>query len=180
MGVKYTTFDFLGLDSGCIWPFNAGMKFVHIRPMQVADIKAVAAIEARSYRFPWSESLLRSCLKAGYYGCVLEGPAGICGYALLTHAAGEAHVLNVCVAPEYQGRGLGKQLMRHLIHFCRYHGDSKIFLEVRESNQVAQNLYTCLGFVTIGQRKDYYRDGEHRENAVVMALELAGAAASSS
>jgi len=160
------------LDRRVATPFNAPMNCVRIRPMRESDLKTVAAIEARSYRFPWSLRLLRSCLRAGYYCCVMENDRGICGYGLLTHAAGEAHVLNVCVAPEFQGKGLGRKLMTHLIHFCRYCGDEKVFLEVRESNQVAQNLYARLGFQTIGRRKGYYRDGDHTENAVVMSLGL--------
>ncbi len=139
--------------------------------MRENDLDTVAAIEARSYQFPWSKKLLGSCLRAGYYCCVMEDNEGsLYGYGLLTHAAGEAHVLNVCVAPEHQGRGLGKKLMQHLIHFCRYCGDETVFLEVRESNQVAQNLYARLGFQTIGLRKGYYRDGNQVENAVVMSL----------
>jgi ribosomal-protein-alanine N-acetyltransferase len=144
-----------------------------IRPMRAADLEAVAAIERRSYRFPWSRQLLGSCLRAGYYCCVLEGADGVSGYALLTHAAGEAHLLNLCVAPEMQGKGLGRKLMQHLFNFCRYWGDEKLILEVRKSNQVAQNLYRQLGFRVIGERKNYYRDGDHLEDAIVMQRELA-------
>ncbi len=150
-----------------------GMNEYSIRPMQLKDITEVAAIEARSYRFPWPVKVLRGCLRAGYYCCVLENSREqLCGYAFLTHAAGEAHVLNVCVEPGHQGRGLGKMLMRHLIHFCRYCGDEKVFLEVRKSNLVAQKMYSGLGFSVIGRRKNYYRDGSHREDAVVMAKDL--------
>ncbi len=148
------------------------MDAVQIRPMCEADLEAVALIESRSYRFPWSKRLLGSCLHAGYYCCVMEAAGQLCGYAILTHAAGEAHVLNVCVAPEFQGKGLGRRLLKHLIGFCRYWNDEVLILEVRKSNQVAKNLYASLGFETIGTRRDYYRDGTHREDAIVMRMRL--------
>src|SRR5690606_41814343 len=84
----------------------------HMRPMRQADIEAVMAIETRAYPFPWTAGIFRDCLRAGHHCWVLESGQGIIGYGVLSAAAGEAHILNVCVAPELQGQGHGRRLLR--------------------------------------------------------------------
>ena len=76
-----------------------------MRPMQQADIEVVDAIEQRAYEFPWTAGIFRDCLKSGHQAWVLDCRAGIIGYGVLSCAAGEAHLLNICIAPEHQGHG---------------------------------------------------------------------------
>ena len=83
-----------------------------LRPMREADLDAVHAIEIRAYPFPWTLGIFRDCLRADYPAWVLHEDGRVLGYFLMSIAAGEAHVLNVCVAPEAQGRGLGRKLVR--------------------------------------------------------------------
>src|SRR5205814_4509695 len=96
----------------------------------------------------------------------------VIGYGVLTVAAGEAHVLNVCVAAAEQGNGQGTRLMRRLIDLARWHRAQRIFLEVRPSNARAVKLYHQLGFNEIGKRPNYYPAKRGREDALVMAMEL--------
>jgi len=91
---------------------------------------------------------------------------------VLSVAAGEAHLLNVCVAPRLQGEGHGRRLMKRLIDLARWHQAQRIFLEVRPSNPRAIRLYHDLGFNEIGRRPNYYPARQGREDALVLALEL--------
>jgi len=140
--------------------------------MKQADIDAVAAIENRAYVFPWTPGIFRDCLRAGHQCWVLEAGTQLLGYGVLSAAAGEAHLLNICIAPEYQGRGHGRRLLRRLIDLARWHKAQQVFLEVRPSNPAAIALYRDEGFNEIGQRPNYYPAAKGREDAIVMALEL--------
>jgi ribosomal-protein-alanine N-acetyltransferase len=143
-----------------------------LRPMTEADLEAVMRIELQAYPFPWTTTIFRDCLRAGYACWVLDRGSELVGYGVLSAAAGEAHVLNVCVAPPCQGEGLGRRLMRRLIDLARWHRAERIFLEVRPSNPHAVALYDSLGFNEIARRANYYPAAGGREDAIVMALEL--------
>jgi ribosomal-protein-alanine N-acetyltransferase len=143
-----------------------------LRPMRLDDVEEVARIEAAAYAFPWTPAIFRDCLRAGYGCWVLAHAAEIVGYGVLSVAAGEAHVLNVCVAPTEQGKGYGRRMMKRLIDLARWHQAQRIFLEVRPSNPRAIALYHDLGFNEIGRRPNYYPAHVGREDAIVMAMEL--------
>ena len=143
-----------------------------LRPMREEDLDAVHAVEVRSYEFPWSVGIFRDCLRADYPAWVLLQDGRIVGYFLMSIAAGEAHVLNVCVDPGVQGRGLGRHLLRALLHIARGRHAERVFLEVRPSNGGAIALYYSEGFNEIGRRPRYYPARDGREDALVMALEL--------
>jgi ribosomal-protein-alanine N-acetyltransferase len=143
-----------------------------IRAMRRDDLAQVAAIEASAYEFPWSPGIFRDCLQAGHGCWVLDEAGGVIGYGILSAAAGEAHVLNLCVAPAHQGRGHGRRLLRRLLDTARWHGAERVFLEVRPSNPAAQALYERSGFNEIARRPNYYPVAGGREDAIVMALEL--------
>lgn len=70
--------------------------------------------------------------------------------------ANEGHITNVAVDPAYQGQGLGRKLMNELTSRVKALGVDSMTLEVRPSNKVAINLYTSLGFRSVGQRPKYY------------------------
>lgn len=143
-----------------------------MRPLRPEEIPAVAALEARAYEFPWTEGIFRDCVRAGYNCWVLASADSLIGYGVLSVAAGEAHVLNVCISPEWQGQGHGRRLMRRLMDLARWHSAGRVFLEVRPSNPRAIQLYHSLGFNEIGRRPKYYPAARGREDAIVMALEL--------
>jgi [ribosomal protein S18]-alanine N-acetyltransferase len=96
----------------------------------------------------------------------------IAGYGILSVAAGEAHVLNVCIGNDHRGLGYGRRMMRRLVDLARWYGAERIFLEVRPSNPVAHALYASMGFAEIGRRPAYYPAKGGREEAIVMALEM--------
>lgn len=143
-----------------------------IRPMREADLAALMAIERRAYPFPWTEGIFRDCLRAGYACWVLDRQGVLEGYAVLSVAGGEAHLLNLCVDPALHGRGLGRRLLSRIVDIARWHMADRVFLEVRPSNPRAIALYRLAGFNEIGQRPRYYPAEGGREDAIVMAMEL--------
>ncbi|MEO7326030.1 MAG: ribosomal protein S18-alanine N-acetyltransferase [Dokdonella sp.] len=142
------------------------------RRMQPEDLDRVAAIEAASYPFPWSRGIFQDCLRADYECCVLVGSDEIVGYGVLSTGANEAHILNVCVAPEWQGKGLGRRIVKRLLDLARWHHSERVYLEVRPSNPNAIALYESIGFNEFGRRPNYYPSKKGREDALVMAMEL--------
>jgi [ribosomal protein S18]-alanine N-acetyltransferase len=143
-----------------------------LRPMREDDLTAVQMIESRAYEFPWTVGIFRDCLRADYPAWVLHDGNRIAGYFLMSIAAGEAHVLNICVAPELQGQGHGRRLLHALLQMARGRHVSRVFLEVRPSNANAIALYFDEGFNEIGRRPRYYPAKDGREDALVMAMEL--------
>ncbi len=143
-----------------------------LRPMREEDLDAVLEIELRAYPFPWTRGIFQDCLRASYPAWVLHREGAMIGYGMLSMAADEAHVLNVCAAPEEQGRGHGRRLLRTLLQQARARGAQRVFLEVRPSNTGAIALYHAEGFNEIGRRPRYYPAKAGREDAIVMAKEL--------
>jgi ribosomal-protein-alanine N-acetyltransferase len=139
-----------------------------IRDMEPEDVAAVAAVEAKSYEFPWSEGIFRDCLRAGYVCCVAEIDHIVIGYSIMSIGAGEAHVLNICVSDLYRFRGIGSSLLEHMMEFAKSLQVVDVFLEVRPSNTVAVRLYQSRGFSQIGVRRGYYQAVGGREDAVVL------------
>jgi len=146
---------------------------VMIRDMIPADVARVMQIELAAYPFPWSDGIFRDCLRVGYVCCVVEIDDIVVGYGIMSTGAGEAHILNLCVAEEWRNRGLGAQLLGHLLEFARSLGVIEAFLEVRPSNTAAIRLYQSEGFSQIGVRRGYYQAVGGREDAVVLRRTLA-------
>ena len=143
-----------------------------IRPMLIGDLAAVVEVEYSAYTHPWSEGIIRDCLKVGYncYVCV-QGDRPV-GHAVMSIAVGEAHLLNLCIGPDWQGRGLGRRMLRRMVRVAGEHDADTLFLEVRESNAAARWLYESEGFNEIGRRRDYYPAPGGREDAIVYAKAL--------
>ncbi|MGV0033573.1 MAG: ribosomal protein S18-alanine N-acetyltransferase [Candidatus Azotimanducaceae bacterium WSBS_2022_MAG_OTU7] len=143
-----------------------------IRPMQLADLPDVLRNEHRAYTHPWAEGIFRDCLRQGQECWLLMYADQNVGHGILSVAAGESHLLNVCVHPDYQGHGFGRALVEHLLERARAEKAATIFLEVRPSNTAACKLYDKLGFNEIGVRENYYPAVSGREDARLLAKEL--------
>ena len=143
---------------------------VDVRSMTHDDLPLVSDIERRSYEFPWSHGVFRDCLLAGYSCMVLVHGNEVVGYAILSIAAAEAHILNLCVDPAFRGLGYGERLLDELIERARIAEANAIFLEVRPSNSNALALYRKKGFNKIAKRPAYYQSKGGREDADVLSL----------
>jgi len=139
-----------------------------IRAMRQADVAAVAAIESDTYEFPWSAGIFRDCLLAGYTNVVLDRDGEIVGYGIMSVAAGEAHLLNICVAGALRRQGIGRALLGYLLRRAQTFRAQRMFLEVRPSNESAINMYRQAGFETLGVREGYYKARDGSEDAVVL------------
>lgn len=145
---------------------------VQIRTMSHEDLALVSDIERRSYDFPWSHGVFRDCLLAGYQCIVLERDGDVVGYGILSVAAGEAHILNICVEPKYRSLGYGEMLLDEILLRARATAVREIFLEVRPSNKNAHALYKKKGFHKIANRPAYYQAHDGREDADVLVKKL--------
>ena len=111
------------------------------RRMAAADLDAVMAIENVIYPHPWTRGNFSDSLIAGYHCWVLEIAGELAGYAVVTIAAGEAHLLNLSIAAAWQRRGYGREMLAFLIKCARDFGVVRMFLEVRPSNAAGRSLY---------------------------------------
>jgi len=144
-----------------------------IRPMQASDLNGVQLVEQSAYDYPWSRAVFRDCLLAGYFSLVLEVDGRVSGYAIMSVAAAEAHILNLCVHADLRRLGFGRRLLHALLFKAQDAAVKQVFLEVRPSNHAAIDLYRSVGFKEIGVRPAYYQARGGRENAVVLSLSLA-------
>lgn len=149
-----------------------GEPTLAVRAMREDDVDAVMAIEQRAYPFPWTHGIFRDCVRAGYPIWLALRDDIVIGYGVLSVAAREGHILNICIDPDEQGKGYGRQLLRLLVRCARGYRAERIFLEVRPSNPRAIALYQDEGFNEIGRRPRYYPAHNGREDAIVMAMEL--------
>ncbi|MFQ5935018.1 MAG: ribosomal protein S18-alanine N-acetyltransferase [Acidiferrobacterales bacterium] len=143
-----------------------------VRTLRETDLRAVMAIEQASYEFPWTQIIFRDCLRAGYECHAYDSAHGLLGYGIMSVAAGECHLLNICIHPRYRGKYLGTQLILTLLERGQRRRAEIALLEVRVSNKRAYRLYMRLGFSEVGLRKNYYPARHGREDALVLAKDL--------
>ncbi|MDH5516754.1 MAG: ribosomal protein S18-alanine N-acetyltransferase [Gammaproteobacteria bacterium] len=139
------------------------------RLMRLDDVKSVFDIDQDIYPFPWSEGIFEDCIKTGHLCIVNEVDSEIIAYGIVGMIVDESHILNLSVSRAYQGKGYGRELLMYLLELVKRGNATRALLEVRQSNQVALNLYTSLEFEKIGLRKAYYPAENGREDAIVLA-----------
>jgi len=144
------------------------MDSIVVRKMELKDIDAVLIVEKNSFSIPWTrgsfEKEIKKNLLSKYYVAVANEE--VVAYGGMWLIIDEAHITNIAVHPDYRGKKIGKALVRHMINEAIQLGISKMTLEVRRSNIVAQNLYKALGFISCGIRPGYYHD--NGEDAIIM------------
>lgn len=149
-------------------PLPHGDAAPRFRRMTESDLDAVMAIEDVVYTHPWTRGNFADSMAAQSQCVVLEWHGVMCGYAVLTTGADEAHLLNLSIAAAWQRRGLGRELLEYVIGLARELKVRKIFLEVRTSNTAARALYAHSRFREIGVRSGYYPAHTGREDAIVL------------
>ena len=147
---------------------------IAIRYLTPSDIDAVMAIEVAAAETPWVRTHYEDGFKHHYEMYLLLLRDIPVGFIVMRWTGDQAEILNIAIAPEYQGQGLGRHLLSYVIDIVRNKRVLSLFLEVRFSNKKAQKLYNALGFNEIGVRPAYYemRGTNKREDAIVMGLEL--------
>ena len=154
-------------------PTEAIRNAVTLRTMTPENLDAVMAIEQVAYSHPWSRGNFRDSLNPLFDAHCLWLGDELLGYFLAMHGFEEMHLLNITVAPARQGQGWAHMMLDALSLISRNVGAQTLWLEVRQSNVRALQVYERYGFVRVGLRKDYYpADRQQREHAVVMSLKL--------
>ena len=143
-----------------------------IRMMNTEDIENVLVVEENSFTVPWSRTAFYNELTNNNFAhyLVMEVEGQLIGYCGVWIVMDEAHITNIAIHSLHRGKKFGEALLLHSMQLAKLYGCKKMTLEVRVSNQVAQNLYTKLGFMPGGIRKMYYTD--NLEDALVMWVNL--------
>ena len=154
----------------------AALPPLSLSTMTLADVDDVMAVEVCAYSFPWTRGNFVDSLTAGYPAQVLRDSNAqrqeLLGYFVAMIGVDDMHLLNVTVAPSWQGRGLGHQLLDAVQALALHQGLANLWLEVRDSNHRARALYLRRGFSEVGVRRGYYPAAGRRESAIVMRLPL--------
>jgi ribosomal-protein-alanine N-acetyltransferase len=153
-------------------------------PMTPADLDEVMLLERRCFKDPWTRHMYLSDLTSNPLATylVLQAPAGMSAQeprqasapSLLAYGGfwlllDEAHIATIAAHPRWRRCGLGLWLMLALLDTAIQHGAALSTLEVRVGNMPARRLYEKLGFEEVGERRNYYRDGE---DALIMTTPL--------
>ncbi|HEX2724159.1 MAG TPA: ribosomal protein S18-alanine N-acetyltransferase [Gemmatimonadaceae bacterium] len=146
---------------------------VAIRAACAMDLSAVRRIEQGSFADPWGAAEFRSVLESPhtiFLVAVSHPDEAVIGYAIGLTVLDESEILNIAVDPESRQRGVGGRLLDATIAEARGRGAVAAFLEVRESNSAARELYRSRGFESLSRRRDYYRAPV--EDALVLRLAM--------
>ena len=136
------------------------------------DAGAIAALDARVNPSPWSADAVRETLARADGFVIVPPGAALAGFVLFAQVADECEILDIAVDPASRRDGLGASLLAVALAAAVARGARRCFLEVRASNAGAQAFYRAAGFVEDGRRKEYYRSGQGREDALLMSREL--------
>ena len=142
-------------------------------PLTPEWLDRVVAVEAATYTHPWTVGNFRDALASGYHAQMLVQGDAVLGYFIAMQVLDEVHLLNIAVAPAYQGQGCARLLLDTLNNWARLQNAQWLWLEVRESNTRARAIYERHGYQQVGARKRYYpvHQGE-RETAIIMSMPL--------
>jgi [ribosomal protein S18]-alanine N-acetyltransferase len=142
-------------------------------PISADNAQASFNLHSKVQYKPWSKAVFVDCLSVPYFANQLIFSEHLQGYYIGLQVLDEVTLMDIAVAPQFQGQGIGKQVLQDFISQCRLRNALDIWLEVRESNTVAQQLYMSFGFELIEKRKAYYQTETGTESAMIMNLSLA-------
>jgi len=143
-----------------------------ISTLSSTDLPDAWQIEKRAHAFPWSEKTFTSNQGERYLNVKLTVDDAMAAFAITQVVLDEATLFNIAVDPAFQRRGLGRELLEHVIDEVEKRGVATLWLEVRASNAAAIALYGSLGFNEATIRRNYYPTVDGHEDAIVMALPL--------
>lgn len=153
------------------YPLAAGHQLL---PMTEDMLDTILPIEQAAFPHPWTRSNFADALRSGYAARVLVRGDEVLGYFIAMQVLDEVHLLNITVAPAHQRQGFARELLQCLAHWSRHEAQAlTLWLEVRESNLRARQVYERHGFTQVGARKKYYPvDHGERETAILMNMSL--------
>ena len=149
-------------------------SLVHFEPLSALWLDTLLPIEEQAYVHPWTRGNFQDARVAGYETQLLvDANHQLLGYFVAMSVLDEVHLLNITVSPAHQRQGWARVLLDALALWARGKNAQWIWLEVRQSNERAREVYVKHGFSEVGLRKNYYPNPNGpRENAVLMSLKL--------
>ena len=146
------------------------MSFI-FRKMTLADLAQVVAIDQVSFSLPWPERSFHFELTENKASrCwVVESEGRVVAMLVAWFIIDDIHIATFATHPDFRRQGIGKKLLSHVLRAAREEGALTSFLEVRENNLAAQEMYRKFGYVVSGRREHYYND--NGEAAILMTLE---------
>lgn len=140
---------------------------IQIERMQIEDVPRVVELDKKCFPTPWSASAYTTEIhNSSAYYIVARTNRKIIGFMGMWMIMDETHITTLGVSPELRGRKVGERMLIHILDEAIHRGARRATLEVRRSNQAAQNLYHKYGFRVAAVRKGYY--GNNNEDAFVM------------
>lgn len=142
-----------------------------IRKMTLDDVPAVVEMDKLCFTLPWPERSFRFELTDNDASrCwIAEVDGHIAGMVVAWLFVDEAHIATIATHPDFRRQGIARKLLSHTLLYAMKEGARSSFLEVRESNSAAQDMYRKFGYIEVGRRKRYYKDND--EDAILMNLE---------
>ncbi|OIQ23099.1 ribosomal protein S18-alanine N-acetyltransferase [uncultured Vibrio sp.] len=140
-----------------------------IVPMSEAHLASIITIEKSVHSHPWSESLIKDVNSRGACHHVMLVNEEVVGYFYAQNIVGEVTLLNIAVSSKEQGKGYGKRLTEYFLEMCEKANAESAWLEVRESNKKAYQLYESVGFNELDRRVNYYPTDKGKEDAIIMS-----------
>ncbi|MBE0457041.1 MAG: ribosomal protein S18-alanine N-acetyltransferase [Pseudoalteromonas prydzensis] len=149
---------------------------ITFKPVTEASIDALMAIENACHSHPWALNTMQSCLAGRYFNLAAFKAEQMVGFYIGEKAGPDFTLMDICVAPQFQGQGIAKQLLNAFISYGEQHSAENLFLEVRETNTRAIALYEQAGFTEMSVRKNYYPSDDPAKNgyedAILMGMTL--------
>lgn len=141
-------------------------------PITTDHVDELMVIENSCHTHPWSKNTFTSCIGGRYFGYSLHCKQQLIGFYIGDYVAGEATLMDICVSPNHQGHGYGRDLLDHFFNQAKEQQAKVAFLEVRAKNISALMMYINQGFTEIDRRTGYYPSEIGYEDAIVMKKKL--------
>ncbi|MBE0419315.1 ribosomal protein S18-alanine N-acetyltransferase [Pseudoalteromonas nigrifaciens] len=149
---------------------------INFKSVDATAIPQLMAIEAACHSHPWTLNTMSSCIGGRYFNLAAFNGDTMVGFYIGEKAGPDFTLMDICVAPSEQGKGIAKQLLNQFIDYGEQQNAENLFLEVRESNTPAIKLYENAGFIEMSVRKNYYPSDNPAKNgfedAILMGMAL--------
>jgi ribosomal-protein-alanine N-acetyltransferase len=146
------------------------MNNPNVRRMKLEDVPAVVELDKLSFNLPWPERSFRLELtdNPASRSWVAESDGKIAGMIVAWLLVDEAHIATLAIHPDHRRQGIASKLLTHTLRSMSREGAVTSFLEVREGNTAALEMYRKFGYEVTGRRNNYYKD--NNEDAILMTL----------
>ncbi|XQF90685.1 ribosomal protein S18-alanine N-acetyltransferase [Pseudoalteromonas espejiana] len=149
---------------------------INFKAVDESAIEQLMAIETACHSHPWTLKTMSSCMGGRYFNLAAFNESTLVGFYIGEKAGPDFTLMDICVTPSEQGKGIARQLLTQFIEYGEQQNAENLFLEVRETNARAIKLYELAGFTQMAVRKNYYPSDDETKNgfedAILMGMAL--------